>query len=75
MTDETVELWRFPYRTEAQMAQALLEEAGVRCEVVADDVGGQIPGMLPARLIVLADREEEARQILVDAGLLEEGEE
>lgn len=75
MTDETVELWRFPYRTEAQMAQALLEEAGVRCEVVADDVGGQIPGMLPARLIVHADRKEEALEILTDAGLLDDEEE
>lgn len=52
-------------------AESLLRDAGIHC-LVADQgmsiLEGSL-GMLPRRLLVAADREDEARRILRDAGL------
>lgn len=69
MDDETVVVRKFRSRLEAEMAQGLLEGEGIRSEVTADDLGGQVPGMLPARLAVLRDDSDRAEQILDDAGI------
>lgn len=69
MNDEAVVIRKFRSRLEAEMAQGILESEGIRSEVSADDVGGQIPGMLPARLVVLASDRERAETILDDAGV------
>ncbi len=69
MDDETVVVRKFRSRLEAEMARGLLDGQGIRSEVTADDLGGQVPGMLPARLAVLRDDRERAEQILDDAGV------
>lgn len=69
MDDETVVIRTFRSRLEAEMAQALLDEHGIGAEITADDLGGQVPGMLPARLAVLASDEGRAEQVLDDAGI------
>lgn len=55
-------------------AQSLLKDAGISC-LIADQsmsiLEGSL-GMLPRRLLVDADRAEEARSLLRDAGLGEE---
>ncbi|MFD1327388.1 putative signal transducing protein [Mycoplana ramosa] len=55
-------------------AESLLRDAGIHC-LVADQgmsiLEGSL-GMLPRRLLVVADREDEARRILRDAGLAAE---
>lgn len=52
-------------------AESLLRDAGIHC-LIADQgmsiLEGSL-GMLPRRLLVDADREDEARLILRDAGL------
>ena len=65
---------RFHYRHEAEMAHGYLESAGVDSALLIDDAGGMDVGLAfvnPARLVVRADDEERARQVLVDAGMLE----
>lgn len=69
MDDETVVVRTFRSRLEAEMAQGLLEGEGIRSEITADDIGGQIPGMFPARLAVLREDSERAEQVLDDAGI------
>lgn len=52
-------------------AESLMKEAGVHC-LIADEgmsiLEGSL-GMLPRRFLVEADRKDEARRILMDAGL------
>ena len=52
-------------------AESLMKEAGIHC-LIADEgmsiLEGSL-GMLPRRFLVEGDREDEARQILKDAGL------
>ena len=52
-------------------AESLMRDAGIHC-LIADQgmsiLEGSL-GMLPRRLLVDADREDEARRILRDAGL------
>ncbi|GMB81327.1 DUF2007 domain-containing protein [Shinella zoogloeoides] len=52
-------------------AESLMKEAGIHC-LIADEgmsiLEGSL-GMLPRRFLVEADREDEARRILSDAGL------
>lgn len=69
MDDETVVVRTFRSRLEAEMAQALLDDHGIGSEISADDLGGQVPGMLPARLAVLTSNREQAEQVLDDAGI------
>lgn len=69
MTSRTTELRRFQFRAEAELARSVLEGAGIPAEIVADDLGGQVPGMLPARLYVREEDRDEGRRVLEDAGL------
>ncbi len=65
---------RFHYRHEAELAHGFLESAGVDSALHIDDAGGMDVGLAfvnPARLVVRVEDEERARQILVDAGMLE----
>ncbi|HVK90700.1 MAG TPA: DUF2007 domain-containing protein [Mycoplana sp.] len=52
-------------------AESLMKDAGIHC-LIADQgmsiLEGSL-GMLPRRLLVEADRQDEARRILRDAGL------
>ncbi|QRI64147.1 DUF2007 domain-containing protein [Shinella sp. PSBB067] len=52
-------------------AESLMKEAGIHC-LIADEgmsiLEGSL-GMLPRRFLVEADRKDEARRILTDAGL------
>ena len=52
-------------------AESLMKEAGIHC-LIADEgmsiLEGSL-GMLPRRFLVEADRQDEARRILKDAGL------
>jgi ribosomal protein L21 len=51
-----------------------LESAGVNSMLHIDDAGGMDVGLAfvnPARIVVRVEDEERARQVLVDAGMLE----
>lgn len=69
MDDETAVVRTFRSRLEAEMARGILEDEGIRSQVTADDLGGQLPGMLPARLAVLREDRERAERILDEAGV------
>ena len=65
---------RFHYRHEAELAHGYLDSAGVDSALHIDDAGGMDVGLAfvnPARLVVRAEDEERAREVLVDAGILE----
>ena len=65
---------RFHYRHEAELAHGYLESAGVDSALHIDDAGGMDVGLAfvnPARIVVRAEDEERAREVLVDAGILE----
>ena len=65
---------RFHYRHEAELARGYLESAGVDSALLIDDAGGMDVGLAfvnPARIVVRAEDEERARQVLVDAGMLD----
>ena len=65
---------RFHYRHEAELAHGYLESAGVDSALHVDDAGGMDVGLAfvnPARIVVRAEDEERARQVLVDAGMLD----
>ena len=69
-----VEIARFHYRHEAELARGYLQHAGIPCLLNVDDAGGAEVGLsfgIPARLRVLADHAVEARRVLSDAGILE----
>jgi|TARA_B100000378_G_scaffold243560_1_gene213443 hypothetical protein len=66
---------RFHYRHEAELAHGYLESAKVDSILHIDDAGGMDVGLAfvnPARLVVRAEDEERARQVLLDAGILDE---
>ena len=70
----TTVVGRFHYRHEAELARGYLESAGVDSALHIDDAGGMDVGLAfvnPARLVVRAEDETRAREVLVDAGLLE----
>ena len=55
-------------------AQSLMKDAGISC-MIADQAMSILEGslgMLPRRLLVESDRADEARGILIDAGLADE---
>lgn len=55
-------------------AESLLKDAGISC-MIADQAMSILEGslgMLPRRLLVAGDQAEEARKLLVDAGLADE---
>ena len=69
---------RFHYRHEAELAYGYLEEAGVPTALFIDDAGGMDVGLAfvnPARLVVRAEDEQRAREVLTDAGMLRDVEE
>lgn len=67
---DLVEVARFTWRHEAEMARGVLEGAGIPAGVIADDAGGQYAGIAPARLVVAHEDAGRARRILdeLDAG-------
>ncbi|WP_454287996.1 putative signal transducing protein [Rhizobium arsenicireducens] len=55
-------------------AESLMKDAGISC-MIADQAMSILEGslgMLPRRLLVESDRADEARGILIDAGLADE---
>lgn len=54
-------------------AQAVLRDAQIECFLMDQNMSVLEPGiMIPKRLMVLKDDAEEARQVLVDAGIEQE---
>lgn len=67
MTDEPVALRTFDNEGEAQMAQQMLEDGGVRSFISKDDAGGMEPQLQltgGVRLMVSSSNAERAREIL-----------
>lgn len=63
----------FDRRHEAEFAQGFLTDAGIQSVVLADDAGGADLGLAFTRrvpLLVRAEDEDRARQVLTDAGVL-----
>ncbi|MGH7572844.1 MAG: putative signal transducing protein [Gemmatimonadota bacterium] len=63
-----VEVGRYRWRHEAEIAQGLLDDAEILSTVVADDIGGAYAGIAPARLLVAPEDAERAREVLEGAG-------
>ncbi|HWN10261.1 MAG TPA: DUF2007 domain-containing protein [Pyrinomonadaceae bacterium] len=67
MTEEPVAIMTFDNEAEAEMARAMLEDAGVRSFVSKDDAGGMEPQLQltgGVRLMVSNSNAEQAREIL-----------
>ena len=62
-----VEIGRYRWRHEAEMARGLLADADIPSTVVADDIGGAYAGIAPARLLVAPEDAERAREALESA--------
>jgi hypothetical protein len=67
-----VEVGRYRWRHEAEIARGLLDDAGIRSTVVADDIGGTYAGIAPARLLVAPEDAARARAVLEAIELEEE---
>jgi len=70
--NDRVVVGRYGTRHEGEIAKALLESAGIMCALFADDAGGWYPALLavsPARLVVRAEDEARACEILEGRGL------
>lgn len=68
---DTVIVARFRYRHEGEFAKGYLEDAGIYSGLFLDDGGGIDPALIfivPARLVVRAEDQEEARSVLTVAG-------
>ena len=63
---EPVEVGRWTWRWQAEMALEALRAEEIHGVVVADDAGGQYVGIAPARLLVGAENADEARRILAE---------
>ncbi|HEY7472931.1 MAG TPA: DUF2007 domain-containing protein [Gemmatimonadota bacterium] len=62
-----VEVARFRYRHEAEMALGILEDEGIPGVVLADDGGGAYPGLLGrARVVVPTEHAARARAVLAE---------
>lgn len=59
-----VEVGRWRWRHEAEIARGLLEDAGIPSAVMADDIGGAYAGIAPARLLVAPEDAVRAREVL-----------
>lgn len=59
-----VEIGRWRWRHEAEIARGLLEDAGIPSAIMADDIGGTYAGIAPARLIVAPEDAARAREVL-----------
>ena len=62
-----VEVGRWRWRHEAEIARGLLEDAGIPSAVMADDIGGAYAGIAPARLLVAPENAARAREVLTSA--------
>ncbi|MGH7543288.1 MAG: DUF2007 domain-containing protein [Gemmatimonadota bacterium] len=62
-----VEVGRWRWRHEAEVARGLLEDAGIPSVVMADDIGGAYAGIAPARLLVAPEDAAQAREVLMTA--------
>lgn len=73
---EPVVVARFHYRHEGELAHGYLKDAGIDAGLFVDDAGGMEVGMAfsnPARLVVRPREAERAREVLRDAGMLDDG--
>jgi hypothetical protein len=61
-----VEVARFRWRHEAEMALGILEDEGIPGVVFADDIGGAYAGISAARVLVAAAHAERARSVLAE---------
>ena len=61
-----VEVARFRWRHEAEMALGILEDEGIPGVVLADDAGGQYAGIGVARVVVPAEHADRARAVLAE---------
>jgi hypothetical protein len=59
-----VEVARFRFRYEAEMAAGTLADAGIPAVVVGDDVGGMYPGIMSVGVRVVPEDAESARELL-----------
>lgn len=59
-----MEVGRYRWRHEAEMARGVLEDEGIPATVIADDAGGAYAGIAPARLLVARGAASRAREIL-----------
>jgi hypothetical protein len=64
--EELVTVRTFPGRIEAEMAQGVLEGAGIESIVLADDAGGQYANvwLTGVRLLVHVEDAERAKEVL-----------
>ena len=67
---------RFNNRQEAELAKGYLDDAAVEAIVTVDDAGGNLGLTLDNEAVLYVRGEDamRAREVLRDAGLLEEGE-
>lgn len=63
-----VEVARYRWRHEAELARGRLADAGIVSMVMADDAGGLYAGIAPARLLVAPESLGRARELLEDQG-------
>jgi len=66
---------RFNYRHQAELAHGYLVDADIEAGLFVDDAGGMEVGLAfsnPARLVVRPTDAERARDVLRDAGLLDD---
>lgn len=66
----------FSARPQAEIARGFLEDAGIRSALVVDDAGTSVPGVsigfAPARVLVRSSDIDRAREVLRDAGMLDD---
>ena len=66
-----IELMRTNDMVVLSYAEALLKDAGITCAIVDQNMSimeGSL-GVLPRRLLIDSDRADEARRLMIDAGL------
>lgn len=61
-----VEVARYRWRHEAEMALGILEDEGIPGAVLADDMGGTYAGIAEARIVVPPPHAERARAVLAE---------
>jgi len=64
--DDSVEIARYRFRHEAEMAAWRLVDAGIPAVVAGDDIGGMYPGIMSIGVRVARENEERARELLSD---------
>ena len=64
----------FASRHEAELAQGFLDDAGIESRIEVDDAGGNLGLTLDyeAFIVVRASDAERAREVLAEAGMLDE---